>query len=161
MTTREAAERCPTYREGRPTYRGDKSLAMGASRHGARASLEELSSPGDAVRERFVLLLPMRAGLFFGREFELHGLAAHDVAEVMLPEPPVAREVVHQKLESQPLPERQQLHAHRNFPETRGRVITEAAMVRSKVAEAEAIEMILVRGIAKGTVVGIVRRLDP
>ena len=46
-------------------------------------------------------------GLFNDFEFELHHLAADDIAEVILPEFPVAAKMVHQEFESQPPPEGQ------------------------------------------------------
>src|ERR1700680_3523366 len=93
-------------------------------------------------------------------ELKLHRFAAHNVAKVVLPEAAVARKMVDQKLESQPFPERKQLHAHGNFAEPRLGVIAETAVVVTKVAEAEAIQMILVRRIAKRTVIRVVRRCD-
>src|SRR5690348_5956150 len=57
----------------------------------------------------FVSVLLRRANLFLRREFKLHGLPAHHVTKVVLPEPPVARKMVDQKFESQPFPERKQL----------------------------------------------------
>src|SRR5215471_9039087 len=37
-------------------------------------------------------------------EFKLHSLASNDVAKVVLPESPVSREGVHQKLKTEPSP---------------------------------------------------------
>src|SRR5713101_200315 len=91
-------------------------------------------------------------------EFKLHRLAAHDIAKIVLPETSIAREMIDKKLESQPFPERKQLHPDGNFPEPRLRVIAEAAVVRAKVAKAEAIQVILVRGIAERAVIGVMRR---
>jgi len=63
------------------------------------------------------------AALLDRLELELHHLPAHDVAQIVLPKLPETPGVVHQELEAQPAPERQQSHVNLYFPESRRAVV--------------------------------------
>jgi hypothetical protein len=59
---------------------------------------------GRAVNQAEHLL---KGSLLKNLELELHGFSAHHIAEIILPEFPIAPEMVDQKFESQPPPEGQ------------------------------------------------------
>src|ERR1700676_3859108 len=64
-----------------------------------------------------------------GFELELHHLAPHNVAEVILPEAAEAREVVDQEFEAEPAPEGQQAHVDRHLAKARRGIVIVAAVV--------------------------------
>src|SRR5207302_7848150 len=94
-------------------------------------------------------------------KLELHDLPPHDIAEVVLPEFAIARKLVHQELEPEPSPEPQQLQMHRNLAQASLGVVAKSAVLFPKIAEAEAVQVALMGGVAEGAEVGVVRRLDP
>src|SRR5262249_51940624 len=93
-------------------------------------------------------------------ELEFHRFSAHYITQIVLPEAPVSREMVHQELEAEPAPEGQQAHTERRLPEAAARVVAEAGVIIAEVAEGERIQMPLVRRVAEGAEVGVMRRLD-
>src|SRR5579872_4025577 len=95
--------------------------------------------------------------LFDGFKLEFHHLAAHYVTQIVFPEPAEARKMIHQKLEPQPAPQRQQPYVHLNFAEPSRRVVAEAAVILAEVAERKTVQMPAVGGIAERTEVGVVR----
>src|SRR5690242_20617606 len=99
----------------------------------------------------------MRA-LLQDAELELHRFAAHHVAQIVFPKAAIARKCIDEQLESQPSPECKYLDADGNLLKFRFGVIAEAAVVFAEVAEAEAVQVALVRRIAERAEVGVVRR---
>src|SRR5579883_3498032 len=78
----------------------------------------------------------------------------------MFPEAPISRETIDQHLKSEVAPQPQQLHPYRYFAETRLRVIPESAVVLPEIPEAEAVQMALVRGVAEGAEIRVMRRFQ-
>ena len=60
--------------------------------------------------------------------------------------------------EAQPFPKRQQLDVHGAFAKANRRVVAESAVLLSEIAKAEAVQVALMGGVAKGAEIGVVRR---